>query len=119
MRIAGLILSIFGILILLIGLVVCVVTLTSDYASSACARAAADESKFAEAKRKCANPSELYKKDCLNQLTIGLTSQEECDDRRSYMTKQLIMGIVPAVIGGLLAVIGLVAIIAGRKKAAT
>ncbi len=119
MRIAGLILSIFGILILLIGLGVCVVTLTSDYASSACARAVADESKLAEAKRKCANSSEYLKDNCLNREASGLTSQEECDDRRSYMTKQLIMGIVPAVIGGLLAVIGLVAIIAGRKKALT
>ncbi|MEO5859334.1 MAG: hypothetical protein ABIR33_10330, partial [Pyrinomonadaceae bacterium] len=44
MKIIGIILFLIGGLALLIGLVVCIVTLTDDYASSTCAQAARDES---------------------------------------------------------------------------
>ena len=105
----GVILILFGGLALLIGLVVCVTTLTSDYATVACERAAKDRDAFNEASARCGSP------------TTELTTEEECESRTSYMRKQLIMGIVPAVIGAFVAFVGLVLAIFGfigrRKKA--
>ena len=113
----GVILILFGGLALLIGLVVCVTTLTSDYATVACERAANDRSAFNEASARCGSPMT----ECYKQATIGLTTEEECESRTAYMRKQLIMGIVPAVIGAFLAFVGLVLGIFGfigrRKKA--
>ena len=114
---AGIILILIGGLALLIGAVVCVTTLTSDYASSECERAANDRKAFDEAKATCGSiTSECYK-----QATIGLTTQEDCEYKESYMRKQLIMGIVPAVIGAFVAFVGLILTIFGfigrRKKA--
>lgn len=119
MKPLGIILVVVGILALLIGLVKCFTTLTSDYASSACVKAEADKSKFAEAKRNCGDLPEYSKKDCLDRETVGLTTQDDCESRKSFMTKQLIMGIVPAVIGGLLMIIGFIVFIVGRKRAVT
>ena len=113
----GVILILFGGLALLIGLVVCVTTLTSDYATAACERAANDRSAFDEASARCGSPTT----ECYKQATIGLTTEEECESRTAYMRKQLVMGIVPAVIGAFLAFLGLVLAIFGfigrRKKA--
>jgi hypothetical protein len=113
----GIILVMFGGLALLIGLVVCVTTLTSDYASSECERAANDRKAFDEAKATCGSTTS----ECYKQATIGLTTQEDCEYKESYMRKQLIMGIVPAVLGALVAFIGVVLAIFGfigrRKKA--
>ena len=116
---AGIILILVGGLALLIGSVVCVTTLTSDYASSACKQAAADEEKFSEARANCGSPNT----DCYKQATIGLTTQDDCDSKTSYMRNQLLMGIVPAVLGALIAFVGLILAIWGfigrRKKAAS
>ena len=115
---AGIILILVGGLALLIGLVVCINTLMSDYASSACEKAANDQKAFSEARANCGSTTS----ECYRQATIGLTTQEECENRESFMRKQLILGIVPAVIGGFIAFVGaLVAIwgfIGRRKKAA-
>jgi hypothetical protein len=114
---AGIILILVGGLALLIGSVVCVTTFTSDYATSACKRAAADEEKFSEARANCGSPNT----DCYKQATIGLTTQEECESRTSYMRNQLLMGIVPAVLGAFIAFVGAIVAIWGfigrRKKA--
>jgi len=114
---AGIILILVGGLALLIGSVVCVTTLTSDYATSTCKRAAADEEKFSEARANCGSPNT----DCYKQATIGLTTQEECESRTSYMRNQLLMGIVPAVLGAFIAFVGAIVAIWGfigrRKKA--
>ena len=115
--IVGILLLVIGVPALIIGLIVCVNTLTSDYATSACQRAAQDQSKFDEAKNTCGSTNS----DCYRQATVGLTSQDECKDRTDFMTKQLFMGIIPAVIGGVLAFVGLIMAIAGfvlarRKK---
>lgn len=109
MKIAGIILFLFGGLVMAIGVVVCIVTLTDDYASSACTRAAIDAPKFSEARARCGSPST----ECYRQATVGLITQDECDSRRAFMNRQLIMGIVPAVIGGLLAFIGLLLAVFG------
>ncbi len=112
MKPVGIILLIVGVLALLIGLFVCFNTLTSDYASSACEKAAKDEKAYNEAKGKCGpTTSECYK-----NATIGLTPQSECDSKKSFMRNQLIMGIVPAVVGALLAIVGF---FIGRRKAVT
>lgn len=114
----GIILVLFGGLALAIGLVVCVVTLTSDYASSACERAAKDEKAFSEAREKCGSTTS----DCYKQETIGLTTQDDCDSKKAFMTKQLIMGIVPAVVGAFVVLIGGILVILGiigRRKKAT
>ena len=113
----GVILLLVGGLALLIGAVVCVTTLTSDYASLACERAAHDQKAFSEARERCGSPTT----ECYKQATVGLTTQEECENRQSFMTKQLIMGIVPAVIGAFVAFVGIILVIFGfigrRKKA--
>ena len=114
----GIILVMFGGLALLIGLVVCVTTLTSDYASSECARAANDRKAFDEAKAACGSTTS----ECYKRATIGLTTQEDCESRESYMRKQLVMGIVPGVLGALIAMVGVIVAIfgfIGRKKAVT
>jgi len=115
--VAGIILILVGGLALLIGLVVCVTTLTSDYASSTCKQAAADQKAFSEARENCGSTTS----ECYKQATVGLTTQEDCESKQSYMTKQLIMGIVPAVVGAFLAFVGIILAIWGfmgrRKKA--
>lgn len=115
--ILGIILVLGGGLVLLIGLVVCVTTLTSDYASSACEKAANDRRAFSEARANCGDTSS----ECYRQATIGLTTESECASKTSYMRNQLIMGVVPAVLGALVAFVGAVLTIFGfigrRKKA--
>ncbi|MCY7345335.1 MAG: hypothetical protein LH614_03870 [Pyrinomonadaceae bacterium] len=98
---------------LLIGLFVCFTTLTSDYASSTCEKAAVDKSAFEEARAKCGSPTT----DCYKRATALLTTQDDCDYKKSSMRNQLIMGIVPAVIGALLTVVGFIVFVVGRKKA--
>jgi len=114
--ILGIVLLLGGGLICLIGLVVCVTTLTSDYATVACERAANDREAFSEARTRCGSPTT----DCYKQATIGLTSEEECESRTAYMRKQLIMGVVPVLIGGFGAFLGalltVLGIIGRRKK---
>lgn len=116
--ILGIVLLLFGGLVLLIGLVVCINTWTSDYATSACKRAEEDREKFSEAKELCGTTTS----DCYRQATASLTSADECEAKTAYMNKQMLMGIVPAVLGGLLAVIGFFMAVGGfllgrRKKA--
>ena len=115
--VAGIILILVGGLVLLIGAVVCVSTLTSDYASSECEKAAHDRKAIEEAKALCGSTTS----ECYKQATVGLTTQEDCEYRESYMRKQLIMGIVPAVLGAFVAFVGIVLVIFGfmgrRKKA--
>lgn len=116
---AGIILILVGGLALLIGLVVCVTTLTSDYASSTCKQAAADQEKFSEARANCGSPNS----ECYKQATIGLTTQEDCESKTTYMRNQLLMGVVPAVLGALIAFVGAILAVWGfigrRKKAVT
>ena len=115
----GIILFLVGGLLFIIGLIVCITTLTSDYATSACEKAAIDQKAFSEARDTCGSTTS----DCYRQMTIGLTSEEECESKRAFMTKQLIMGIVPAVIGVFLSFVGLLLAILGligrRKKVVT
>ena len=117
--ILGILLLLFGGLVFIIGLVVCINTYTSDYASSACERAAQDRKKFDEAKELCGSVTS----DCYRQATVGLTSEDDCEARTEYMNKQMLMGVIPAVIGAVLAFVGLLMAIAGfffgrRKKTA-
>jgi len=117
--ILGILAFLFGGLIFLIGLIVCINTYTSDYASSACEKAARDREKFSEAKALCGSVTS----DCYKQATIGLTSQDDCDHNTEFMQKQMLVGIIPAVIGGIVAFVGLLMAIGGfvfgrRKKAA-
>ena len=118
MRIVGIILFLIGSIALLIGLIVCFVTLTDDYASSTCEKAARDEKAISDARTRCGSPIS----DCYKQATVGLTTQTDCEDRKSFMNRQLIMGIVPSVIGGFLAFIGFLLTVFGfvraRKKRA-
>ena len=115
----GIALTLIGGLVLIIGLVVCVVTLTSDYASSACEKAANDEKAFSEARDKCGSTTS----DCYKQETIGLTTQEECESNTRFMRNQLIMGIIPTLVGGVVALVGVIVAVIGfigrRKKLAT
>ena len=115
--ILGILLFLFGGLVLLIGLVVCVNTWTSNYASSACEQAEKDKAKFAEAKEQCGSITS----DCYRQATIGLTSEDDCEHNTAFMNRQLIIGVVVAVVGGLLGLVGLLMGVAGflrgRKKA--
>ena len=117
--ILGILLFLFGGLVFIIGLVVCINTYTSDYASSACEKAAQDRKKFDEAKELCGSITS----DCYRQAPIGLTSEDDCEARTAFMNKQMLMGIIPAVIGAVLAFVGLLMAIAGfffgrRKKTA-
>ncbi len=117
--ILGIVAFLFGALVFLIGLVVCINTYTSDYASSTCQQAEKDREKFSEAKELCGSTTS----DCYRQATIGLTSRDDCEARKEFMNKQMLMGIVPAVIGGLIAFVGLLMGVGGfffgrRKKAA-
>ncbi len=116
--ILGIVMLLLGGLIFLIGMVVCLNTWNSDYASSACKRAEEDRIKFAEAKERCRSVSS----DCYRQATASLVSDDDCEARTAFMNKQMLMGIIPAAIGGLLAVIGLFMAVGGfllgrRKKA--
>lgn len=106
MKTIGILLTVVGVLALLIGLVVCVVTLSSDYASSACTKAEADKSKFNDAKMKCASLSEPLRSDCVKRDTSGLTTEADCESKTSFMRKQLMMGIAPVVVGFLMAIVG-------------
>jgi hypothetical protein len=112
----GTILTIIGALALLIGVVVCITTWTSDYASSTCEKAANDHQAFSEARERCGSTAS----ECYKQATIGLTSQDDCEAKQSYMRNQLIMGIVPAVAGAFVALVGAILTIFGfiawRKK---
>ena len=112
MKIIGILLFLIGGLALAVGLVVCVVTLTDDYASSACSQAARDDGAIRAARTRCGADS-----DCFRRSTVGLTTQDECDSRTSFMNRQLVMGIVPAVIGGFLAFVGLLLTIFGFIRA--
>ncbi|MEQ1764312.1 MAG: DUF973 family protein [Pyrinomonadaceae bacterium] len=112
MKIAGIVLFLIGSVVLLIGLAVCITTLTSDYASLACERAAKDQKAISDARARCAGNTE-----CFRQAIVGLTTQDDCDQRKSFMNKQLVMGIVPAVIGGVLAFIGLLLTVFGFVRA--
>ena len=116
--ILGVLLFLFGGLVLIIGLVVCVNTWTSDYATSACARAEEDRKKFDEAKELCGDITS----DCYRRATIGLTSQDDCDHATEFMKRQMLMGVIPAIVGGLLVIVGFFMAVAGfflgRKKAA-
>ena len=117
--ILGVLLFLFGGLVLIIGLVVCLNTWTSDYATSACERAEEDRKKFEEAKELCGDVTS----DCYRRATIGLTSAEDCENATAFMNKQMLMGVIPAIVGGLLGIVGFFMAIGGfflgRKKAAT
>ncbi len=117
--ILGILAFLFGGLVFLIGIVVCINTYTSDYATSTCEQAAKDREKFAEAKELCGSTTS----DCYRQATISLTSQDDCEAKKEFMSKQMLMGIIPAVIGGIIAFVGLLMAVGGfvlgrRKKAA-
>jgi len=116
--ILGIVVLLFGGLVLLIGLVVCINTWTSDYATSACRKAEEDQEKFSAARELCGSITS----DCYRQATIGLTSEDECEAKTAYMNKQMLMGVVPAVIGGILAFIGFLMAVGGfffgRRKTA-
>ena len=117
--ILGIVLLLFGGLLFLVGVVVCANTWTSDYATSTCKKAEEDRTKFDAAKELCGNTTS----DCYRQATIGLTSADECEARTEYMNRQMLMGIVPAVLGGLLAFVGFCMALGGfllgrRKRAA-
>jgi hypothetical protein len=102
--IIGILLFLLGGLVLIIGLVVCVNTWTSDYASSACAQAASDRKAFADAKELCRSVTS----DCYRQATVGLVSEDDCESKKAFMNRQMIMGVVPAVIGLGLGFLGLI-----------
>lgn len=110
---------IVGVLVLLIGVVACFTTLTSDYASSACEKAANDKEAFSEARERCGGTTS----ECYRQATIALTTEGDCESKKSFMRNQLIMSIVPVVIGLLLAFGGALFVtfgfFRGRKKATT
>jgi hypothetical protein len=116
--ILGILLFLFGGLVLIIGLVVCVNTWTSDYATSTCAKAEEDRHKFDEAKTLCGDITS----DCYKRATIGLTTSDDCEARTEFMKKQMLMGVIPAIVGGLLAIVGFFMAVGGfllgRKKAA-
>src|SRR6476620_2108444 len=116
--ILGILLFLFGGLVLVIGLVVCLNTWTSDYATWTCAKAEEDRKKFDEAKTLCGDITS----DCYKRATIGLTTPDDCEERTEFMKKQMLMGVLPGVIGGLLAIFGFVMAVGGfllgRKKTA-
>ena len=114
--ILGIVGFLFGGLLLIIGLVVCINTYTSDYATAACAKAAEDRKAFDDAKDLCGSTTS----DCYKQATIGLTSEEDCEHNTAFMQKQMMMGAIPAVIGLLLGIVGFFmavgGFVLGRKK---
>ena len=117
--ILGILLFLIGGLVFVIGGVVCINTWNSDYATAECEKAARDREKFAEAKELCGDTTS----DCYKQRTIGLTSEEDCEHNTEFMKKQMLMGAIPAVLGFLTAIVGLVMgaggfLLARRKKAA-
>ena len=117
--ILGIILFLIGGLVFLIGGFVCFNTWNSDYATAECARAARDKEKFDEAKQMCGDTTS----DCYQRMTIGLTSEADCEHNTEVMNKQMLMGVIPAIVGLLMAVAGLLMGIGGfllarRKKAA-
>lgn len=116
--ILGILLLLFGGLVFLIGLVVCINTYTSDYASSTCEKAAQDRQKFDEARELCGSTTS----DCYRQATVLLTSEADCEAKTEFMNRQMLMGIIPAVLGAVFAFVGLLMAIVGfyfgrRKKA--
>ena len=111
--ILGIVLFLLGGLLLIIGLVVCVNTWTSDYASSACEQAAHDRKAFDDAKELCGSVTS----DCYRQATVGLVSEDECESKTAFMNRQMIMGVVPAVLGLVLGFLGLIMAIVGFVKA--
>jgi hypothetical protein len=115
MKVIGIILSLIGLPAFVIGLIVCFVTLTSDYASSECAAAERDKAAIEEATKTCrqtrSTPYDVQ--DCIGRNTIGKKTQMDCDLNRSYMNRQLIMGVVPTIIGGILAFAGVALTIFG------
>jgi hypothetical protein len=117
--ILGIVLFLIGGLVFLIGGFVCINTWTSDYATAACARAARDKEKFDEAKQLCGSTTS----DCYQRMTVGLTSEADCEHNTEVMNKQMLMGAIPAVLGFIVAIVGLLMGIGGlllarRKKAA-
>lgn len=116
--ILGIVLFLIGGLVLLIGLVVCINTWNSDYATSACEQAEKDRQKFEEAREQCRSVTS----DCYRQATIGLVSEDECEQKTAFMNRQMLMGAIPAIIGLIVAVVGVFMGIGGfllarRKKA--
>ena len=62
--------------------------------------------------------------DCYKRMTVRLTSEADCEHTTEFMNKQMLMGAIPAGIGFLLAIVGLLMGVGGflmarRKKAAT
>ena len=117
--ILGILLFLFGGLVLLIGLVVTINTWTSDYATTICARAEDDRKKFDEAKELCGDVTS----DCYRQQTSSLTSQDDCENATAVMNKQMLMGVIPAIVGGVMSTIGFFMAVGGfflgrKKKAA-
>ena len=117
--ILGILLFLLGGLVFVIGGIVCINTWNSDYATAECARAARDREKFAQAKEVCGDTTS----DCYQRMTVGLTSDADCEHNTEVMNKQMLMGAIPAVIGFLLAILGLLMGVGGfllsrRKKAA-
>jgi cell division septal protein FtsQ len=56
-------------------------------------------------------------------MTIGLTSDADCEHNTEVMKKQMLMGVIPAVLGFVMAIVGLLMGVGGflmarRKKAA-
>ena len=118
--ILGVILFLVGGLLFIVGLVVVFNTWNSDYATAACAQAERDSRKFESAKEMCGNTNSA----CYSQATIGLISQEECENKTAFMQRQMMMGIVPAVLGAVLGIAGFCMGVGGlvlsrRKRTAT
>ena len=116
--IGGILLFLLGGLVLLIGLVVCINTWSSDYATSACEQAEKDRTKFDKAKEMCGG----LDSDCYRRATVGLVSEDECESKKAFMNRQMMMGAVPAVIGFVLGIVGLIMGVGGfilsrRKRA--
>jgi hypothetical protein len=117
--ILGILLFLVGGLVFVIGGFVCINTWNSDYATAECAKAAKDREKFAEAREVCGSTTS----DCYERMTIGLTSDADCQHNTEVMNKQMLMGAIPAVLGFLTAIVGLVMgaggfLLARRKKTA-
>lgn len=117
--ILGIILFLVGGLLFLVGIGVCINTWTSDYATAACSQAEQDSAKFDAAKEMCGSTTS----DCYRQATIGLISLDECEQKTAFMKRQMLMGVVPAVLGAVLGFAGFCMGVGGfvmsrRKRAA-